>query len=108
MTSTPWQPLTLNAGCTVLTGGYVPEGRLNGDTVELRGSIVAAGRGAAVFVATLPAGLRPASTVFPTAGFNSVAYNSMPMEIDTGGHVCANNLLGNGTVYLDGVTFQAN
>lgn len=107
MIAGPWVNLTLESGITTTVGAYTPAARLVGDKVELRGAITNTNGTAALFVAVLPSGMRPAELCM------------FPAMVSSGGGVLAVFAASSGdltfdspflpttaTAYLDGASFS--
>lgn len=95
----PWVDLTLNPGYSARGGSYRPQGRMLGpNTVQLRGTVNkgtgAGGLGANGFAAgdqpfVLPAGMRPAATIYRAVGCQVRASNFGTAQLQIGaGGVC--------------------
>lgn len=110
---TGWLALSLTSGFAALGGAYTPAARLIGDRVFLRGAVnngSAGSFGNAAF-ATIPSGLRPASTVYTGAGSHLVQGSGETadmMLIATGGGISMQGAFGPNSSFagLDGINFS--
>lgn len=97
-----WIPLTLASGMSAAGGTYVPAARQWFDQVQLRGAISGTIGTGGVLVATLPAGMAPASNC---NGAASIGSGAGQLVISTTGALIL--IVGSGVtaVHLDGISF---